>query len=381
MLSCNSLNARDISPSDTTKKKFDFTILAFYQQGKVLPTNDFVKGDNIMHIPINSFRAVSLQFFKQTAGEKLWEQLYGFPRFGISIYNARFIDAKEIGNPIAVYGSLGIPLFRVKNFSLFTNVGFGLTFNWESYGEDRFNIALGAEESVYIDLGPSIEYKINKSLLIDVGISFTHFSNGNLKSPNFGLNTFAPKLSFGYNFNRPDKGFKYQIVPAFKKKSDIFISLYGGLENILYYGHDVDSVTKNKGVYYPTYGFSGTYNRQVSYKSKFGIGLMVDYLGAAHSSIKAINGKLEDIDASLRKGIEFSVYPSYELLIDRLSLLIQPGFYLYRTKYKGRSPGFYQRIGIKYDVIKNLSMGINLRAYDFQTSQFIEWTMAYRLKL
>jgi hypothetical protein len=94
-----------------------------------------------------------------------------------------------------------------------------------------------------------------------------------------------------------------------------------------------------------------------------------------------INGKLEDNDASLGEGFEFSIFPSYELIINRLTLLIQPGFYVYRAKYEGRTPTAYQRVGIKYDVYKDISIGINLRAYDYNVSDYIEWTLAYRLPL
>jgi len=276
---------------------------------------------------------------------------------------------------------IDIPLFRWKNFSLNSDFGLGFTFNWESFGEDKYNIALGAEESTYIDAGPSLEYSFENGFMIDIGTSFTHFSNGALKKPNFGINTFAPKISLGYNFNSLKEAFKYQIVPEYQKQSECFVSFFTGWENILYNGNDVDSITKNKGVYYSTYGLSATYNRQISYKSEFGIGLMVGYMGAANSSITVVNGKLEDKDASFSDGFELSIFPSYELIINRLSLLVQPGFYLYRTKYAGRTPVAYQRIGIKYDVLKDISLGISLRAYRFYISDYIEWTIGYRLHL
>lgn len=381
VLSSKALYSADISLSDSTKKQPDLTLFASYQQGKVLLTNDFVRGNNIKHIPINSFRAESLQLLRQTTGESLWEQLYKFPRYGFGIYSAQFIQSSEIGKPIAVYGVLGIPLLRLKKLSLCADFGLGLTFNWESFGEDKYNIALGAEETVYINAGPSLEYSFENGFIVDLGASFTHFSNGALKKPNFGINTFAPKVSLGYNFNRPKNPFIYQEVPEFQTKSEIITSFFTGWENVLYKGNDVDSVTKNKGVYYSTFGLSATYNRQVSYKSKIGVGLMVGYMGAVNSSISVVNGKLEDKDASFKEGFELSIFPSYELVINKLSLLIQPGFYLYRTKYVNRTPALYQRVGIKYDVQKDLSFGINLRAYSYYISDFIEWTVAYRFHL
>jgi hypothetical protein len=70
---------------------------------------------------------------------------------------------------------------------------------------------------------------------------------------------------------------------------------------------------------------------------------------------------------------------SSELVIDKLSLVIQPGFYLYRMKSADMTPEYYQRIGVKYLFLKNTFFGINLRAYNFYQSDFIEWTIVHRL--
>ncbi len=378
-LICNNLNAEIAQSSDSAGKNIDLTFLAYYQFGRVLPTNAFVDGNNLRHLPINSYHAATIQLLRQTTGGKLWEQLYRYPRYGIGFYSVWFNNTRELGKPRAIYGIIDIPLARWNNFSLNAGFGLGFTFNWESFGEDKYNIALGAEESTYIDAGLSVEYSFNNGLILNLGSSFTHFSNGDLKKPNYGINDFGTKVSLGYNFLKPVKVFMHKEVPDFKKKSDVAIMIFTGWENILYRGNDVDSLTKNKGVYYPSVGFSATYNRQVSYKSKIGVGIMIGYMGAANSSINVINGKLEDNDASFAEGFELSVFPSYELLIDRLTLLIQPGFYVYRAKYAGRTPVAYQRIGIKYDVYKDISIGINLRAYHFNVSDYIEWTLGYRL--
>jgi hypothetical protein len=380
IFSTTSLLAINSEPSDTIKKAVP-VLSAFFQHGKVLPTNSFVRGNNLEHIPIKSFNAVSIQLTKQTNGNKLWEQLYNFPRYGLGVYGAKFTNAPEIGTPVAIYGMIEIPFKRWNRFSINSEIGLGLTFNWESFGEDHYNIALGAEESVYIDAGVSLEYDFNSGLSIDAGPSFTHFSNGALKKPNFGINTFAPKFSIGYNFGGNQTAYKYQTIPIFQKKSELIFSFFTGWENVLYKGNDVDSATMNKGVYYSTFGLGASYSRQITYKSKIGIGMMIGYYGAANSTITASNGKLNDNDANLANGMELSIFPSYELEISRLSVLLQPGFYLYRKSYTGRTPVAYQRIGVKYAVLKDIFIGINLRAYHFYISDYIEWTVSYRLHL
>ncbi|HEY3370068.1 MAG TPA: hypothetical protein VGK10_04420, partial [Prolixibacteraceae bacterium] len=71
---------------------------------------------------------------------------------------------------------------------------------------------------------------------------------------------------------------------------------------------------------------------------------------------------------------------SYELVINKLSVVIQPGFYLLRKNSNDHEPSNYQRLGIHYQFGTHLFAGINLRAYDYHVSDFIEWTLGYQLE-
>lgn len=48
-----------------------------FQPGRVIPTNDFVRGQNLANDTIDGSASFSLVLLKQTKGDKLWEQLYG----------------------------------------------------------------------------------------------------------------------------------------------------------------------------------------------------------------------------------------------------------------------------------------------------------------
>jgi hypothetical protein len=378
---CNNLNADTILLSDSTKQKHDITLLGFYHQGWVMPTNVFVKGENMQHEPIKYFRTVSLQLSKQTSGEKLWEQLYNYPRYGAGINVTQFINAQYLETPVSIFSTLGIPLLRWNGFSLYSDLGLGLAFNWGSYNDDRYNIAIGAEMTMHFNEGFSVEYKSENGLIINAGASLTHFSNGSLKVPNRGINTIAPKIGLGYNFTGPEQEFKHQVVPDYRKQSEIGFAFFAALRNEYYYGSDVDTATKDRGVYYTAYGLSASFNRQISYKSKFGIGIMADYWGFANSSITVADGKLIPNAGSFREGLELSIFPAYELILNRLSVVLQNGFYLYRTKYPFRTPATYQRIGLKFSILKDVSFGVNLRIHSYSIADYIEWTFGYRLPL
>ena len=60
---------------------------------------------------------------------------------------------------------------------------------------------MGAGKSFYVDVGLNLQYSLTQHFDIATGFSLTHFSNGAIKKPNYGLNTIAPKISLKYNFD------------------------------------------------------------------------------------------------------------------------------------------------------------------------------------
>jgi len=378
-LALNVLNAASIQSSDSIQKQNEHTLYGFYQHGWILQTNQFVSGNNINQTPITQYRSASLQLSVQTSGKNLWEQLYNFPQYGFGLYKPFFPGAPYLGDPVAIYGTMGFVLKRWESITFDFDIGLGVAFNWKSYLEDRYNLAMGANESAIFTTTFSVEKRFINGMKFYAGAGFVHFSNGSLKVPNLGINVFTPKLGVGYNFAETENKFRYQVVPEFQKKSELLISAFTGWRNIMYYGSDVDSLIQRKGVYYKCFGVSAAYNYQVSHKSKFGIGIMADYLGYVNSSVTSENGKLVPHPASFNDGFEISFYPSYEMVMDRASLVLQPGFYIYRAKYPERTPFNYQRIGLKYHVADNILLGLYMRAHYWSIADFIEWTIGYRM--
>jgi len=358
-----------------------FALQGMYQNGYVFATNNFLRGSNAEATRINSFQAFSIKLSLQTTGKKYWEQLYHYPQYGVGLYVADFFNPKEIGVPIAVYGFINAPFKRWNKLIFNYELGFGLTFNWRSFNPvtNQYNVAIGAGEAFMIDAGLNLQYLLTDRIEIACGFSLTHFSNGALKEPNFGLNTIAPKISIKYDFYRRFH-FVKQIIPRYTTNNEWFISAYGGFKNVIFDSLNIPLLEKYEGLLFPVFGLSTAYNRQVGYQSKFGIGITLSYNGAVNAQAAVEANDLESVDGKFSDKILLSIYPSYELVINKVSILIQPAFYLYRKKLINQSPVFHQRIGLKYHITDHILIGITLVAYNFHVSDFIEWNIGYRLK-
>lgn len=68
------------------------------------------------------------------------------------------------------------------------------------------------------------------------------------------------------------------------------------------------------------------------------------YNGALDAQVAAENNELDAIESPFVDKIQLSVFPSYELVMHRVSLILQPAFYLYRKKINNPTPVFHQCI-------------------------------------
>jgi len=93
--------------------------------------------------------------------------------------------------------------------------------------------------------------------------SFYYFSNGAIKLPNFGINAIGLKINLKYNFYYRPKYIKYKI-PKFTHGNERTVSTFAGMKNVIYDSINVRVSEKYKGAFFPVYGVSVLYNRQIS---------------------------------------------------------------------------------------------------------------------
>jgi hypothetical protein len=156
--------------------------------------------------------------------------------------------------------------------------------------------------------------------------------------------------------------------------------VFGGVKNVIFDSVNVDLITKYEGVYFPVYGMSFNVSRQVVYKSKLGLGFTTTVDHSIDAQIAIDENDLEIQKTSYIGKFELSVFPSYELIVGPVSAIIQPSFYLFRNKAIAQKSKTYQRLGIRYHFKSNLFIGMNLRAYDYHVSDFMEWNIGFTSK-
>ncbi len=328
------------APPDHQHDPLLITFMPSVQYGAVLPTNKFVRGDNLDNTAIDRISGLSFRIGHQTSGSDPWKQQYGYPIYGIGVSTFRFNDPRQLGSPFTIHGFFSAPLVHGSKILFNMDVALGVAFNWKPFDPiyNPSNISIGAKESAYIGIGAHVAYRLAPKLSALLGIEFSHFSNGALKAPNYGVNAVSPTLGLAYRF------FSWQQPPSvprskeFDRKPTLDLNFFYGVQNVIYDTLRVDLVEKFEGVNFPAYGLQACVSEHVSFKSKLGLGLTLDHNGAHDAQVSVNNGDPDIVPSSFAENLQLSIYPSYELVIDRVSLLLQPSFYLARSNDVGNNP-------------------------------------------
>jgi len=354
------------------------SIQTSYQPGKVFTTNDFLSGLNSAGVPINRYQAVSVRVARQTTGTESWEQLYRYPRYGIGLFMADF-RSKELGRPFSVYGFLTDAFIRVRNFSLTYDFAIGLSFLWNPYNPatNPYNIAISTPVNSMVEAGLGAEFKLFPRVSAGAELGFNHFSNGAIALPNLGVNCSFLKYNLRYELYSDDPIKPKKPVEKFKTANEWILAYYTGINESAV---PVIVPPNQKKPYETVFalGVFGIYHRQLDYKSKIGAGIELGYIGLINPTyLTNDRGVYLSRKPDIRR-FEISIFPSYELVIHKFSLLAEPGFYLYRNELIKYHPVFYQRVGLKYFFTDHLFASIHVRAHHFRYADLTEWTMGYK---
>lgn len=315
---------------------------------------------NMAHLANQRPVIFELDFFKQTLGYKHWEQIQNYPKVGYSFNFIKMDPRKPLGNSYALIVYLEKNIFRNSRHQLgyrfgvgpgIINKRFNLANNYKNnLISSRFNYCLNGQINYYVHITPQIN--------CNLGIGIIHFSNGNIKLPNLGIN--VPSIHIGFGFQpKPTGQFIKDSLPPVKKDLNFFITGALGLK-------------ESFPILGPTYAastFSFYLSKSLSRKSLINLGAdyMIDFSLKRYWNDNTL--KIKDLS-------KIGIIAGHELLISKVSLLTQLGVYLYDPYKLNKS--IYQRYALKYYFKHNLYSSIALKAH-FGSADYAEWGIGFRL--
>jgi len=195
----------------------------------ILHTHEFLQGGNFEKRTMNHDMGLKLTYAFRKPRNEAEAYIYhdNYQGIGVAYHNFN----PQLGNPFSAFIFQGARITGItRRLSLNYEWNLGLTFGWHPYDEEnnKENRVIGSKVTAYINADIFLAYRISKQLDLNVGASLSHFSNGNTKLPNSGLNTLGARFGIAYYLNRTDSPRSRRVpIPPFVKYVSYDLMLYG----------------------------------------------------------------------------------------------------------------------------------------------------------
>lgn len=364
-------------------RRFMHRIGAEFRPEYIFPTNPFVEGENRTGQPIDLSLSGHLRYSFQFRPGSIPDRIYGGAYQGIGAAYYDFGNPDELGNPLAVYLFQGARIARLgPRLSFNYEWNFGLSFGWKPYDENlnSFNKMMGSKMNAYLNADFFLNWAATREVDITAGLTLTHFSNGNTKFPNAGLNAVGLRAGLTYNFGRRSAEMAPRTAtPAFPRHFSYDLTLFGSWRRK---GIEVGDKQYAAPDAYTVVGFNFASMYNFGYKFRAGVSLDGVYDGSANlvmaDGIVPAGGRSElqvenpGVDKQLALGLsaraEF-VMPYFNIGIGLGTNVLHKG---------GDLKSFYQMLTLKVAVTRSSYVHIGYSLRDFHMPNFLMLGVGYR---
>ena len=359
--------------------------------GAVLHTNRFLEGHNPEVRTMNHYFTLKAKYaFMPPSGSEQARIYKGvYQGVGLAYHHLN----PQIGNPFSAYLFQGATIATLsRRLSLNYEWDFGLTYGWKSYagGERPDNRVIGSKMTAYMDIDLYLRWMLSKQFDLNVGLTASHFSNGNTSVPNAGLNVASVKLSLAYYLNRPAEEVVFGPLPSFEQHWSMDVVLFGGWKKR---GSETDM-----GAYVlpGTYGVVGiNINPMYNVNHRFNVGASLDMYydhsanliidDAKKNALKEDSGDEskvihpEDLltTPAWYKQVTAGVSVRGEYVMPYFTINFGIGHNFINAK-SGVFDGFYELLALKIGITRKTFIHIGYSLYDFQYPNNLMLGVGYR---
>jgi len=328
--------------------------------------NIIVHSKDLYHLQGHS-ESTMISLLKQTHGSEEWQSSYNFPDYGVYFQYQNF-NNDFLGK---IYSAGLLYNFYFLNRNLKLNISQGIAYATNPYDkiENSKNKSFGSKLLGSTNFG--LFYKkenVLNCIGFQTGFLFSHNSNGRIKSPNIGINTFLFNVGLNYNFS--DK--KNEVATTTKKtlfsepiKYNISFRLGANESPIIGSGQ------------YPFYHLSFFADKRFNRKSALQLGAEIFVTNSIKDYIKFKSVAYPELH--LNPNTDFKrvgVFVGYELFVNKVSLEAQLGYYCYKP-FKNDS-SIYDRVGLKYYINPKLFTSFSVKTHLF-LAEALEFGVGVRL--
>ncbi|MEO4007025.1 acyloxyacyl hydrolase [Flavobacterium sp. CAU 1735] len=340
----------------------EYFVDANYFYGNILPHNNTIK-----HLITTHPEGILLSVNRKTYGDEAWQSEYNFPDYGLS-FQYQGNKNETLGDLYGLYGHYNF-YFLKRNLQF--RVGQGVAYSTNPYDKEsnfrNFAYSTRLMPSTYFMINYN-KQRIWKGLGVQTGLLLVHHSNANIKAPNTSTNTMAFTVGLNYNFSEKEPEYTFEKdTTRYAEPLRYTVAFRSGV-------NESDVIGSGQ---YPFYVLSGYVDKRISKKSAIQFGgdffwslylkEYIRYMAIAYYE------KNSDPNVDYKRA---GIFIGHELFVNRFTFETQLGYYVYDPAKISAS--FYQRLGLKFYVTRNVFGGISLKTHAAK-AEALECSLGIRL--
>lgn len=332
--------------------------------------------------PIKNALSTHLKYSFQAQPDSYTDRIFGGVYQGIGLAGYTFGEKKQLGDPFALYLFQGANLAVLcDRLSLNYEWNFGLSAGWEPYDpyDNYYNIIIGSKINAYINTNVYLNLMLSRKFDLTTGITLTHFSNGNTRFPNAGLNTVGLKAGLTYNFNREKRVLselsQWPPIPEFPRHMSYDFVLFGSWRRK---GVAIGEERIASPNVYPVFGFNFAPMYNINYRFRTGVSLDGYYDGSANIYVEDYITGTEPVFVKppLSRQLALGLSGRTEYVMPYFSVNLGMGVNILHNG--GDMKAFYQILALKIEVTRSSFIHIGYSLYNFDTPNSLMLGIGYR---
>ncbi|MCO6175948.1 acyloxyacyl hydrolase [Flavobacterium sp. NRK F10] len=293
-----------------------------YGIGRTSPANSFFP-------ELKANQTASLSIGKKHNSDLAWSQELNHPETGLTFEYSNYGNNQIIGSSYSLLPYLELPFLKSKIKGLALNTAMGVSYFDKTYdnGANWTNKAVSTHFTWSYRMFLYYSLFSNSNLKTRLSLGYTHHSNGHVKWPNNGLNTFLLGLNFKFQKEKVNLE-KDSIISSLPVK---FFSIRTGIGQ-----HSLSRLeNKNKEVYNVALSYGKIYKNTY----KVGIGLYYRFYESYYDYIKSEGYLINEEYPELKKNAfynssTYGVFINGELLLNHIAFEAELGFNIDKPFYK-----------------------------------------------
>jgi hypothetical protein len=295
-----------------------------YVLGKTSPANVFFP-----ELKVN--QTLSLSIGKKHFSDDAWVQSLQNPETGLLFQYSNYGNNEFVGSSYSLMPYLEIPLFYSKTRRLSLNSAIGASYFNKNYddGINWQNKAVSTDFTWAYRMFLNYSIFNNKSFETRATVGYSHHSNGHVKWPNQGLNTFSLGLNFKFNTSKtptdsiPTKETKYAPVKFYHIKAGI------GQQSIYRLYNDT------KEVYSTSFSYGKIYKNTYKVSLGFFYTFYESYYDYINEEGFLVNEEYPELKENpVYNASAYGIFLNGELLMNHFAVEAQIGFNIDKPFYK-----------------------------------------------